>query len=448
MTELSFGKRQQPRRPGRRVRPGVTALVAGALLMAGCGTGSTSAAARSKTEAVWVSGNPTVKAIMTTAAKRYNALNTGLRLTVYEYPGPAYTTKFDAARAAGHLPLLYTITTHADLQSLATTGQLANLSALLPAAYLQKFLPTVLQTEKVNGKVYGLPFKLVQPFFIFYNKKDFRRAGIVRPPKSWPQFLGDVRQLRSHGITPLALSGATGGYETVWLHYLELRLGGLGATNLIAANNKSVWDSASMVRAATLAQQLVAANAFQHGYSTTTDASEVANTLLATGKAAMELSGAFLPDFVRTLDPSFIKSGNMGYFPFPTVPGGTGSGMTDPGTFASLAINRRYPSALVKKAANFVVRDVATSSYVNAFLKAGDVLPVRGEQALIAKLPSKSRSFPLFVYGLLRNSRALSESWSSLMPTHELYPYDKAIAGLFLKTVTPKGFGRTMSNNP
>jgi multiple sugar transport system substrate-binding protein len=53
-----------------------------------------------------------------------------------------------------------------------------------PAAKLDDYYPSVLQTAQYNGKTYGLPW-IAQPVMLYYNPKLFADAGVEPPNENW-----------------------------------------------------------------------------------------------------------------------------------------------------------------------------------------------------------------------------------------------------------------------
>ena len=53
-----------------------------------------------------------------------------------------------------------------------------------PAAKLDDYYPSVLQTAQFNGKTYGLPW-IAQPVMLYYNPKLFTDAGVAPPTDAW-----------------------------------------------------------------------------------------------------------------------------------------------------------------------------------------------------------------------------------------------------------------------
>jgi multiple sugar transport system substrate-binding protein len=53
-----------------------------------------------------------------------------------------------------------------------------------PAAQLDDYYPSVLQTAQYDGKTYGLPW-IAQPVMLYYNPQMFANAGVAAPDESW-----------------------------------------------------------------------------------------------------------------------------------------------------------------------------------------------------------------------------------------------------------------------
>jgi raffinose/stachyose/melibiose transport system substrate-binding protein len=59
-------------------------------------------------------------------------------------------------------------------------------------------------------------------YCIFYNEALFARAGIERPPRTWPEFIAVCERLKAAGITPLTADMEN--YAEVWMLWLTYRI--------------------------------------------------------------------------------------------------------------------------------------------------------------------------------------------------------------------------------
>jgi raffinose/stachyose/melibiose transport system substrate-binding protein len=177
---------------------------------------------------------------------------------------------------------------------------------------------------QTDGKLYGIPYTLGIVGF-WYNKATFAKAGITAPPATWKDFLAVIARLKAAGIAPISL-GAKDKWPTAFFYdYLAVR----ECSQEVLEKTVKAHDFSDpcWLRAGEYFKQLIAVRPFQTGFLKTPaqESTTSATGLLANGKAAMELQGhweaSLLPE--RSVD----KKGpgdDLGWFPFPEVPGGKG----------------------------------------------------------------------------------------------------------------------------
>jgi ABC-type glycerol-3-phosphate transport system substrate-binding protein len=62
-----------------------------------------------------------------------------------------------------------------------------------------------------KAKIYAVPIE-AGGYFLFYNKRIFRKAGIAGPPRTYKQLFADCQTLSNAGVLPIAY-GAHAGYD-------------------------------------------------------------------------------------------------------------------------------------------------------------------------------------------------------------------------------------------
>ncbi len=223
---------------------------------------------------------------------------------------------------SGTLPLLYVTPAANILNELATRGEVLDVEAEFKKLGVWGDLnPTAIaiirQTD--SGRADALPLELnIEGFW--YNKSLFRRAGLT-PPVTWPQLVADAAKLQSDGIQPFAASGIQGWPLTRLISdYLFSELGP-GAMSAVTAH-RATLTSAPYVAAATQVAELGTKGYFGRGVASLDYAP--AEDAFLTGGAAMFYMGSWaVADFDNPgLDA--IGLANIGFFPFPHVPGGKG----------------------------------------------------------------------------------------------------------------------------
>jgi len=175
----------------------------------------------------------------------------------------------------------------------------------------------------VGGKVYGLPYTGGIEG-IYYNKDLFTKAGISAPPTTLDELNADITALKAAKITPIALGGQDAWPAAHWYMNFALR----------ACSQQVMSDTVTTLQFtdpcwATAAQNLAdfaKTNPFNDGWNTTSAQQGAGSSagMLANGKAAMELMGAWEPGVVGALTPDQTIPSFLDWFPFPSVAGGAG----------------------------------------------------------------------------------------------------------------------------
>jgi len=186
-----------------------------------------------------------------------------------------------------------------------------------------------------KGKVYG-----VAPIFaiagVYVNDGIFKANGLTYPT-TVEGFEAVCETLKAKGIQPFAC-GAKDKWPALALYmYLTNRFGGTDAF-VKAATRKGTFDADAFVKAAQLYQKWVKA-----GYFGTTPLGEdygAAQQLIATGKAAMHLTGSWMAGTYASKD---FTDQMISFHAFPTLKSGAKGpatdimGMTDIGFIATKA---------------------------------------------------------------------------------------------------------------
>lgn len=182
---------------------------------------------------------------------------------------------------------------------------------------------------QVDGKTYGLPFDYSIEGF-WYNKDLFAKAGITDTPKTLDDLNADVQKLKDAGITPIALGA--GDKWPAGHYWYNFAVKECSPATLQTAQSKFDFSDPCFVKAGQDLQNFIATNPFNKGYLATSAQQGAGSSagLVATGKAAMELMGAWDPGVMGGIlkdakaqadatAPSFL-----GFFNFPSVAGAAG----------------------------------------------------------------------------------------------------------------------------
>jgi len=400
---------------------------------------ATALAAATKTGVLVWTIQRTENAVETKAAKSYKASDVKVQI----FANDPYKQKIRVALGAGSPPDVFMNWGGGGLKQYVDAGKVVDLTPYLNAdkAWKNRFFANVLQTAAFNGKYYGVPNVGMQPVVVFYNKKVFS-DNKVTPPQTWAQLLTAVQKLKDAGVIPIVLGGQSKWPDLMWEEYLVDRVAGPQAFDAIAAGKKNAWSSPGIIRANTLLQQLVDAGAFGSSFSSTQYDGTVTSTLLGTGKGAMELMGNWEYGAVLSNSPSTIKNKELGWIPFPSIPGGKG----DPRNIAGNTSNYYSVAAKSKNkdaAVAYLKRSVMSPAYVKGLIALGNIPPVRGIAPQLAT--GANAAFTTWCYRLVQSAPHFQHSWDQVLSPSQADTLLTNLDRLFLKQITPKQFSANMN---
>lgn len=273
--------------------------------------------------------------------------NVTIEITVLE--NDAFKSKLDTVMQSGQPPDLFQSWGGGKLYSFAQAGLLRDITPELTAnnnewknTYASQ---SALDLFKNDGKYYGVANDWGGVGF-WYNKDLFAKAGIKDTPKTWDDFLKDVKMLKDAGITPITVGEKDKWPGHFWWVYLAIREGGKAAFDAAYTRTGSFADK-PFVQAGTLLKQLVDMNPYPDGFLGLDYGHE--ENLMGDGKAAMELMGQWEPgsQAANATDTKGISADKLGWFPFPMVTGGAGDPSDMMGGGNGMAVGKDAPDAAV-----------------------------------------------------------------------------------------------------
>ncbi|GIG45585.1 extracellular solute-binding protein [Dactylosporangium siamense] len=427
----------------RRVITGMLAATTAVALTA-CGSSGpgTSKPGEPSKVSVWALQDAAVNPIATSSIDAYNKAN-NTKIELVTYVNDAYKQKLQVAMGSPAAPDVFFNWGGGNLAEFVKANQVAPLDdALAKNPELKaKFLPSVLDVGKVDGKQYGLPMLGVLPVVLFINKDVFAAAG-VQPPKTYADLLNLVDVFKGKGITPIALAGSQGWTELMWLEYLLDRIGGADKFANIAAGKAGAWQDPAVVKALGEIQNLVKRGAFGTNFASVNYDNQGASKLFATGKAAMHLMGTWDFSVQKEANPDFIKNGKLGFSAFPAYEGGAGdpkSVVGNPSNYYSVNAASKSKDASV----DFLVKSLASEQYVNGLIDAGQVPAIKGVETTLKSKPNAD--FTGFTYDLVANAPSFTQSWDQALSPSVSTELLTNLQKLFLGQITPDAFVANMA---
>lgn len=232
--------------------------------------------------------------------------------------GEDYKTKIKAASAANELPDIFFAWGGGFSQPFVAGKRILAIDELAEDGTMDRIVPGTTDNFMYDGKLYGLPATIATAN-LYVNKEIFEQSG-TKIPETWDELTAAVEAFKAKGITPIALGAKDRWPAMFWNAILNLRVGGMDASNA-ALKKTGSFDTPEFVEASNKYKELLDAKAFgEHMLGTSYDDSI---NMFLTGKAAMLYMGAWVNGQIEAED-SPVK-GKVVPIKFPTIPGGKGN---------------------------------------------------------------------------------------------------------------------------
>jgi raffinose/stachyose/melibiose transport system substrate-binding protein len=319
---------------GRRsARHAALAVVAGTtvLLAAACGGGggSTSsstngggAAAGPKTLTWWHNATTDPgKSAWAKVASDFQKTHPNVKFTINPLQNEQFNSKVPAALESNNPPDIYQQWGGGAEATQAESGKLMDLTPQV-GSWIDQLGPSA-KGWQIDGKWYGVPYGYHLVGF-WYRTDLFQKAGISSPPTTMDELNADIAKLKAAGITPVAVGSKDRWPDAFYYDYFVLRE--CPQNTLTSAVKQASFDDPCFTKAGNDLKAFLDTKPFQEGFLGTPAQQGAGSSagMVANAKAAMELTG----DWEMLVTPSLASDKNfaskMGWFPFPSVPGGGG----------------------------------------------------------------------------------------------------------------------------
>jgi raffinose/stachyose/melibiose transport system substrate-binding protein len=257
--------------------------------------------------------------------KSYHKANPDVSFSYVGIQNESWDTKIQVALQGHKEPDIFFQRGGGFMGSEEKSGQLANL-----APYVSSWISEIGAQQgawTVGGCLCGVPYD-VHAVGFWYRKDAFAKAGITSTPKTLPQLESDVTKLKAHGIAPIAVGSKDLWPDAFYYDYFVVRE--CSPTALTAAVKADSADYGCFAKAGNDLQKFMATSPFQNAFLNTPSQVGAGSSagMVADGQAAMELQGDWDPSVMQALVPASTWTADttdLGWFPFPSVPGASGS---------------------------------------------------------------------------------------------------------------------------
>jgi raffinose/stachyose/melibiose transport system substrate-binding protein len=414
--------------------------------LAGCfgvgGSQSTSGGS-SSTVTIWDIRTGSEQKVVQSAVDSFNSSHSNIKAAINYFENDPYKQKLQVAMGAHTPPDIFFGWGGGVLKSYINANDVVDITSDLNAdpTWKNRFLPSVMSAVTFNNKIYGVPNSGMQPVLFFYNKNIFNQYHLT-PPQTWNELLSAINTLKQHNIIPIALAGGSQWPYLMYEEYLVDRYGGPSAFNAVIANQSGSWSQDAFIKANTAIQQLVTMGAFGSAFGSTTADTNQDAALVYTGKAAMMLQGNWNFPVFLTNSPQLVQSGQLGWFPFPAVEGGSGDPKDiagNPCNFYSIASADKSP----QNAVTFLKDANLSDSEVKQFIAVGDIPPIQGLASQLAN--AKNGDWLQYNYQIVQNAPHFQLSWDQALLPGPASTLLTNLSQLFLKQITPQQFSSNMN---
>jgi len=402
------------------------------------GTGSSTS-----TITIWDIRTGSEQKVVQAITDDFNSKHPNIHAAINYFQNDPYKQKLQVAMGAHNPPDIFFGWGGGILKTYVDANDVYDMTPDLNAdpTWKNRILPSVLSGATFNGKIYGVPTSGVQPVLFFYNKDIFKQYNLSAP-QTWNELLSIVNTLKQHNVIPIALAGSSKWPNLMYAEYLTDRIGGPDAFNAVLTNQANAWSQDAFIKAGTAIQQLVTMGAFGSSFASVVADTNQDAALLYTGKAAMMLQGSWNFPVVQTNSPSFVQSGKLGWFPFPSFEGGKGNAANvygNPCNFYSISKTAKSPQNCVTYLKSAVLGD----EEVKQFIAVGDVPPIRGIESQLAS--ASNGDWLQYNYKMVQNAPLFQLSWDQALLPQPAQALLTNLDQLFLKQITPRQFSDNMN---
>ncbi|HEU4425742.1 MAG TPA: ABC transporter substrate-binding protein [Pilimelia sp.] len=240
----------------------------------------------------------------------------------YTSGGNELATLINSRLAGGSPPDIALIPQPGVVAELVGKGALKELTGDAAAAIKEHYSDAWRELGVIDGKLYGMYFKVANKSVVWYRTDKFQEAG-VQAPKTWEEFASVTKTLADAGTSPMAVPGADGWTLTDWFENIYLRVGGAEKYDKLAKHELPWTDPTVVQTLQILGDYWRTPRAVQGGSSGALQLSftqSVADVFGDKPKSAMLFEGDFVAAEIIKLGKTKVGEGAK-FFDWPSING-------------------------------------------------------------------------------------------------------------------------------
>ncbi|GAA2688080.1 ABC transporter substrate-binding protein [Actinoplanes palleronii] len=309
------------------------------------------------------------KAFWEKAVADFQTAHPTVKIKVQSIQNEDLDGKLQTALNSGSAPDIFLQRGGGKMAAMVEAGQLKDITGDITDATKQAVGEASLKTGQIDGKAYAVPVSIL-PGGFWYSKDLFQKAGVTTTPTTLADLTTAVGKLKANG-TPIALGAKDAWPAAHWYYFLALRACSQAALDT-AAKDKNFTDPC-WTKAGEDLKAFADTKPFNDGFLTTSAQQGAGSSagLVANHKASMELMGTWDPGVIASLTKDTKPLPDLGFFPFPAVPGGQGDPAAVMGGTDGYSCSAQAP----KECTDFL-NYILTADVQQAYYKAFNSLPV------------------------------------------------------------------------
>ncbi|WP_336626584.1 MULTISPECIES: extracellular solute-binding protein [unclassified Microbacterium] len=346
---------------------GSAALVAAALALSACsGSGSGDATEGGKVSMTFWHNSTTGegKQYWDDTVAAFEAAHPNVSIEVQSIQNEEMDGKLQTSLNSGEGPDIFMARGGGKLADIVAAGQVMDITSGI-SADAKSAVGAALNAFAVDGKNYGMPVSIL-PSGMYYSQDLFTQAGVTANPTTLDELEAANTKLRAAGVDPIAVGAKDAWPAAHWYYNFALRACSQDVLDKVATSKS--FDDPCWLEAGENLQKFLATEPFNSGFLTTQAQQGASSSagLVANHKAAMELMGAWNPGVIASLTPDEKPLPDLGWFPFPEVPGGKGGEGAMMGGVDGFSCWVNAPKECVDFL-NFIVEKENQEAYATAF---------------------------------------------------------------------------------
>ena len=274
--------------------------------------------------------------------------------------------KLQTALNSGDAPDIFMQRGGGKMAAMVDAGQLMDITSFVTEDTHTVIPDGTFAADSLDGKIYAMPQSIL-PGGFFYSKDLFAAAGITSTPTTIDELNAAVTALKASGVAPIALGAKDAWPAAHWYFFFAIRE---CTSDTIAASAASKdFSDPCWLKAGEDLQAFAATTPFNDGFLTTSAQQGAGSSagLVANHQAAMELMGAWDPGVIGSLTPDGQPLPDLGWFPFPEVPGGAGAPGSMMGGVDGFSCSAEAPQVACTDFLNYIATTPVQENYYKAF---------------------------------------------------------------------------------